>query len=211
MNKHQAYLTFTEQYDGLKEGEKTTFTRIFNKLLQVNYLTKNKLIDNNDYHTILALSELFSSFFKLAGFTLEIKKETGVIYIKNDEQQNHLNLKKITTVILLALRLLYQEKKDLVTLGEDIEIYLSELHDKLSEVAFIDNKRVTKKDLKPEIDFLKRFNIINFNDPDLQDSARIKIYPTILYVLEIETIKDIVDRLEGLTKNIKEETNEEAD
>jgi hypothetical protein len=210
MNKNQAFSIFCEQYNTLKEGEKTTFTRIFNKLLQVNYITKNKAADNSDYHTILALNELFESFFKLSGFSLEIKKETGVVYIKQDESQNHLNLKKITSVILLALRLLYQEKKDIVTLNEDVEINLSELHDKLSEVGFIDNKRVTKKDLKPEIDTLKRYNIINYNDPDLHDSSRVKIYPTILYVLEIETIKDCVDRLDGLTKNFKEGNDEET-
>jgi len=211
MTRSQALELFNTEYGALKEGDRTNFTRIFNKLLQVNYLTKRKPTDNNDYHTILALSELFTAFFKLAGFTLEIRKQHDCIFIINDEGQNHLNLRKITTIILLAFRLLYQEKLGFVSLTDDIEVYFSELHEKLTEVGFVDNKRVTKKDLKPEVEFLKRYNIIHFTDQEIRDTSIIKIYPTILYVCDFNEIKDIIDSIDGLVKPEEKTENEETD
>jgi len=210
MNRKQAFETLSTQYPELKDSEKTTLTRIFNKLLQVNYITRKKESDLNDYHFILATNELIEAFLKLIGFELVIKKQDDVIYIKNEEGQNHLLLKKNTTIIALALRLMYQEKITFVTLSDDCIIYLSELHDKLAQIGFIDNKRITKKDLKPELALLKNYNIIAYSDPDLHDSAQIKIYPTIKYICEIEVIDELVKQIEKLVtgEGIKdEETN----
>lgn len=82
MNKTQAVKKFNEEYLNLKEGEKTDFSRICNKLLQVNFLTKRKPGDGNDYRTILAFKETFEAFFKLIDFELIIKREDEVVFIK---------------------------------------------------------------------------------------------------------------------------------
>ena len=61
MNKTQAQKLFNDEYQLLKEGEKSNFSRIINKLLQVNYITKKKPGDTNDYRFILAFKETFES------------------------------------------------------------------------------------------------------------------------------------------------------
>lgn len=57
MNKSQAIKQFNEAYTEMKEGEKNNFSRIVNKLYQVNFLTKRKPGDQNDYRFILAYKE----------------------------------------------------------------------------------------------------------------------------------------------------------
>ena len=88
-------------------------------------------------------------------------------------------------------------KKDYVTLDENVEIFLHEIHEELSRIGYLDNKRITKDKLKPALSFLRGYNIIDYIDRGLHDDARIKIYPTILYVTNLDSIKEVVQKLEG--------------
>ncbi|MGI6782012.1 MAG: DUF4194 domain-containing protein [Acholeplasmataceae bacterium] len=197
MNKTQAVKKFHEEYLNLKEGEKTDFSRICNKLLQVNFLTKRKPGDGNDYRTILAFKETFEAFFKLIDFELIIKREDEVVFIKNEAVYNHLRLRKAESVLLLVTRILYQRKMDYITLDEDVEIFLYEIHDELTRIGYLDNKRITKSDLRPALQMMRGYNIIDYIDTGLSDDARIKIYPTILYVTDLEGIRGVIDKLDG--------------
>ncbi len=196
MNKNQAFKLFQEEYPKLKEGEKTDFSRITNKLLQVNFLTKRKPGDGNDYRFILAFKEVFEAFLVLIDFELVIKREDEVVYIKNTEVYNHLRLRKSESVLILVIRILFQRKMDFVTLDENVEIFLYEIHDELTRIGYLDNKRITKNELKPALQMLRGYNIIDYVDTGLHDDARIKIYPTILYITDLGGIKAVIDKLD---------------
>jgi len=202
MNKTTAVKTFNEHYLQFKEGEKNNFSRIVNKLLQVNYLTRRKVGDSNDYRFILAYQEAFKSFFALIDFEINIHREDEVIYIVNKERYNHVSLRKTESVLILVLRVLFQRKQDLVTLDEDVEVFLYEIHDELSRIGYLDNKRITKSELQPALTFLRSYNIIDYIDKGLHDDARIKIYPTILYITNLDSIKEVVDRLNSYTEGL---------
>jgi len=134
-----------------------------------------------------------------------------VVYIENEQLFNHMRLRKTESILILILRILYQHKKDYVTLDEDVEIYLHEIHSELTRIGYLDHKRITKDRLKPALTFLRNYNIIDYIDRGLHDDARIKIYPTILYVTNYESIKEVVDKYEGYTEGVKpdEETDED--
>ncbi len=210
MNKKQAIMKLSDTYLDLKESEKNNVSRIINKLLQVNFITKRKPGDTNDYRFILAFKEVFESYLALADFRLNIHRETEVVYIENEQLFNHMRLRKTESILILILRILYQHKKDYVTLDEDVEIYLHEIHSELTRIGYLDHKRITKDRLKPALTFLRNYNIIDYIDHGLHDDARIKIYPTILYVTNYESIKEVVDKYEGYTEGVKpdEETDE---
>ncbi len=197
MNKTQAIRKFNEEYTNLKEGEKTEFSRIVNKMLQVNFITKRRSPDSNDYRMILAFKEVFEAFFALIDFELIIKREDEVVFIKNEAVYNHLRLRKADSVLLLVTRILYQRKMDYITLDEDVQIFLYEIHDELTRIGYLDNKRITKNDLKPALQMMRGYNIIDYIDSNLSDDARIKIYPTILYVTDLDGIKGVIDKLDG--------------
>lgn len=210
MNKTQAAKQFNEQYVDLKEGEKSIFSRIVNKLFQVNYITKKKPGDTNDYRFILAYKEVFEAFFVLSDFELNIKREDEVVYIANENLYNHMRLRKTESILLLVIRIIYQRKKDLITLDENVEIFLNEIHAELTRIGYLDHKRITKDKLKPALSFLRNYNIIDYIDKGLRDDARIKIYPTILYVTNLDSIKEVVNKLESYMEGGSED-NEEAD
>ena len=86
---------------------------------------------------------------------------------------------------------------DYITLDEDVQIFLYEIHDELTRIGYLDNKRITKNDLKPALQMMRGYNIIDYIDSNLSDDARIKIYPTILYVTDLDGIKGVIDKLDG--------------
>ena len=208
MNKTTTLRLFTDNYSSLKEGEKNNFSRISNKMLQVNFLTRRKPGDQNDYRFILAYQETFQAFFRLIDFSINVKREDEVIYITNDERFNHISLRKTESILILILRVIYQRKSDVVTLDEDVEVFLYEIHDELTRIGYLDNKRITKSELKPALTFLRSYNIIDYIDRGLSDDARIKIYPTILYVTDLDGIKEVIDRVDSYVggNDINEET-----
>lgn len=199
MNKTTAAKVFNQNYLDLREGDKNNFSRISNKLLQVNLLTRKKTGDQNDYRFILAYKELFEAFFALIDFELNIKREDEVIYIVNEQRFNHISLRKTESVITLILRIIFQRKQDYVTLDENVEVYLYEIHDELRRIGYLDDKRITKSELKPALSFLRSYNIIDYIDAGLHDEARIKIYPTIIYVTNLDGIKEVIEKLESYT------------
>ncbi|HHW79358.1 MAG TPA: DUF4194 domain-containing protein [Acholeplasmataceae bacterium] len=211
MNKTTAARVFNQAYVELKEGDKSNFSRITNKLLQVNYLTRKKAGDQNNYRFVLAYKELFEAFFALIDFSLNIKREDEVIYIVNEERYNHVSLRKTESVLILVLRIIFQRKQDYVTLDENVEVFLYEIHDELTRIGYLDNKRITKTELKPALTFLRSYNIIDYIDTGLSDDARIKIYPTIIYATNLDGIKEVVDKLDSYLERgseVYEETYE---
>src|SRR5690554_109601 len=210
MNKTTALKVFNENYSSFKEGEKNNFSRIVNKMLQVNYLTKRKVGDSNDYRFILAFQEAFKAFFALIDFDLNIHREDEVVYIVNKERYNHISLRKTESVLLLVLRVIFQRKQDVVTLDEDVEVFLYEIHDELARIGYLDNKRITKNELKPALTFLRGYNIIDYIDKGLHDDARIKIYPTILYITNLDGIKEVVEKLDSYTEGLGGDSYEET-
>lgn len=211
MTKNQASKIFHEQYVELKEGEKNNFSRIVNKLFQVNFLTRRKPGDTNDYRFILAFKDLFEAFYQLTDFSLNIKREDEVVFIKNEQLYNHMRLRKTESLMILILRVLYQRKKDVITLDEDAEVFLYEIHDELTRIGYLDHKRITKDRLKPALTFLRNYNIIDYIDRGLHDDARIKIYPTILYITDINNIKEVIDRIDQYMEGGASEAYEETD
>jgi hypothetical protein len=212
MNKTNAMKQLNDLYSSLKEGEKNNVSRIVNKLLQVNFLTKRKPGDANDYRFILAFKEVFEAYFTLADFNLNIHRDDEVVYISNEQLFNHMRLRKTETIMLLVLRILFQRKKDFVTLDDDVEIFLHEIHSELTRIGYLDHKRITKDRLKPALTFLRNYNMIDYIDRGLNDDARIKIYPTILYVTNLESIKEVVDKFEAYAEGETsdyEETDED--
>ncbi|MCD4826909.1 MAG: DUF4194 domain-containing protein [Acholeplasmataceae bacterium] len=212
MNKTSAMKQLNDAYFNLKEGEKNNVSRIVNKLLQVNFLTKRKPGDANDYRFILAYKEIFEAYFALSDFNLSIHRDDEVVFIANEQLFNHMRLRKTETIMLLILRILFQRKKDFVTLDDDVEIFLHEIHSELTRIGYLDHKRITKDRLKPALTFLRSYNMIDYIDRGLHDDARIKIYPTILYVTDLGSIKDVVDKFEAFQEGEMtdyEETDED--
>ena len=90
--------------------QKEKFRSATNKLLNNCFILKKKEDTRNDYIFIVQNKDIIIEYFDLLGYCIEINEIQGVVALINVNGTGRLRLRKIESIILLILRLLYIEK-----------------------------------------------------------------------------------------------------
>lgn len=198
-----------EFLEGMLQRDKDEFTRICNRLLSSCFLCKGNQVTRADYYFVLKYKEKFSEYLSLLGYRLEINEEYGVVQLTNPQNYNRYNLKLFESIILLILRILYDEKKRELSVSDEVIINLGDIHDKFLSLK-IRNKMIDKTTLRNALRVFRRFQIIETLDKDLgREDSRIIIFDSILMAVRVEDIRQAYDKLENYRKGAK--TDEETD
>ena len=153
--------------------------------------------------------EKFYECFALLGYRLEINEEYGVIQLTNPQNYNRYNMKLFESVLLLILRILYDEKRRELSVSDEVIVNVGDIHEKFLSLKIRD-KMIDKTTFRNAISTLKRFQIIETLDTNLTDEeARIIIFDAILMAVRVEDIKAVYEKLEIYRKGGK--GSEEAD
>lgn len=183
------------QWDALSPREQEEFTRIVNKLLATTFVTRKNEEDRRDYYFIERHETLFRDYLKVAGWTMVADKSYGVYQVLNDFSFNRLRLKLEESIILLIIRLCYEEKRKEINLAENIMLRVREIQEKYAALQ-IRKRPIDKKSLRETLAILKRFKIVRALDGDVTDpDCRFEVFPTILFAVRVEDIRNIHDKL----------------
>lgn len=194
--------------EGMLQRDRNEFRRVCNKLMSICFICRKNESTKGDYYFILRNRNTFLEYLDVLGYVLEINEEYGVIQLVNRENYNHLNLKLYDSIILLILRILYDEKKRELSLT-DVVINLGDIQEKYVSLK-IREKQIDKTTMNNALRLFKRFNLIEPLDKDLmQEDARIMIYDSILMAVRVEDIKRVMDLIDIYRKGGA--VNEEAD
>ena len=94
----------------------------------------------------------------------------------------------------MILRLLYHKGRLNVNLSSDMKTTVLELTQEINKTGIFKNN-FNKTDFINALKQLKRYKLIYFNFTDLNDDNVILIYPTILYVVTIEDINLLNEKI----------------
>jgi len=170
------------------------FRTAANKLLNACFIVKKKEETRNDYVFILQHRQLFAEYFSLLGYQVEINEGHGVVALVNVNGTGRLRLKKIESVLLLILRLLYLEKRKELSLVDDVIVLTDEIQQKYSMLKIGPKANLDKTTLRDVIRLFRRYNLIAPLDRDVtQSDARIKIYPSILFAVPNDNLNSMYD------------------
>ena len=195
--------------DGMLQRDKDDFSRICNRLLSACFLCKRNETNKSDYYFVIKYKEKFYECFALLGYRLEINEEYGVIQLTNPQNYNRYNMKLFESVLLLILRILYDEKRRELSVSDEVIVNVGDIHEKFLSLKIRD-KMIDKTTFRNAISTLKRFQIIETLDTNLTDEeARIIIFDAILMAVRVEDIKVAYEKLEIYRKGGK--SSEEAD
>lgn len=198
-----------ELLEGMLQKEKDEFRRICNRFLSVCFLCKSNNATRSDYYFVLKHKDRFTQYLEVLGYRLELNEEYGVIQLVNPQNYNRLNLKLFESIILLILRVLYDEKKRELSMSDEVIINLGDIQDKYVSLKIRD-KLIDKTTMRNALNVFRRFQIIELLDRDLSDEeSRVLIYASILMAVRVEDIKQAFEKLETYRKGRKED--EEAD
>ena len=181
-----------ELFEGLLQKDKDEFRRVCNKLMSICFICKQNEDTKSDYYFILRQKAVFLRYFDVLGYTLEINEEYGVIQLVNRENYNHVHLKLYDSIILLILRILYDEKKRELSLT-DVVINVGDIQEKYLSLK-IREKQIDKTTMGNALRTFRRYNLVALLDKDLtKEESRIVIYDTILMAVRVEDIKRVSD------------------
>lgn len=198
-----------ELLEGMLQKEKDEFKRICNRLIGTCFLCKGNVTTRSDYYFVLKHRDLFRKYLDVLGYRLEINEEYGVIQLTNPQNYNHLNLKLFDSIILLILRILYDEKKRELSVSDEVIINLGDIQDKFLSLQIRD-KMIDKTTMRNALSLFRRFQIIETLDKDLgNEESRILIFDSILMAVRVEDIRQAHEKLEVYRKG--KGSNEETD
>lgn len=199
-----------ELLSGMLQKDKDEFQRICNRLLSHCFLCKGNVTNKSDYYFVLKFKNQFKEYLEVLGYRLEINEEYGVIQLTNPKNYNRVNLKLFESIILIILRILYDEKKRELSMSNEVIVNLGDIQDKFLSLNIRD-KLVDKTSMRNILSLFKRFQIIETLDKDLtNEESRVLIFDSILMAVRVEDIKQAYEKLEIYRKGkqVDEEINE---
>lgn len=195
--------------EGILQKDKDEFTRICNRLLSQCFLCKKNEATRADFYFIMKYKEKFTQYLSILGYRLEINEEYGVVQLVNMQNYNRYNMKLFESIILLILRILYDEKKRELSISDEVIINMGDIHEKFMSLKIRD-KMMDKTTLRNAISTMRRFQLVETLDKDLaNEDARLIIYDSILMAVRVEDIRTAYEKLEHYRKSGK--SNEEID
>lgn len=195
--------------EGMLQRDKDEFTRICNKLLSQCFICKKNEATRGDFYFIMKYKEKFQEYLSILGYRLDINEEYGVVQLVNMQNYNRYNMKLFESIILLILRILYDEKKRELSISDEVIINVGDIHEKFMSLKIRD-KMMDKTTLRNAISTMRRFQLVEILDKDLaNEDARLLIYDSILMAVRVEDIRTAYEKLEHYRKSGK--TNEEID
>jgi hypothetical protein len=192
------------------------FRATANKLLNTCFIVKKREETRNDYVFILQHRDMFREYFGLLGYQIEINETQGVIALVNKSGSGRLRLRKIESILLLIVRLIYIEKKKELSLVEEVIVLTDEINQKYSMLQINAKSTLDKTTLRDTIRLFRRFNLLAPIDRDVTASdARIKIYPSILFAIPNDNLSSLYEganvRLNEYAKGGDSNDDEDAD
>lgn len=199
-----------QKYDTMLQRDKDEFSRVCNRLMSCCFICKKNEKTKSDYYFIEKWKDVFEEYIGILGYSLEFNEEYGVIQLVNRENYNHLHLKMIESIILLILRILYDEKKRELSLT-DVVVNVGDIQEKFLTLKIRD-KQIDKTTLNNTLRLFKRFNLVELLDRNAsEEDSRILIYDSILMAVRVDDIRrvsELVD-LYRKRKGTKDEITEE--
>lgn len=199
-----------ELLNNMLQKDKDEFKRICNRILSHCFLCKGNVTNRPDYYFVLKYRTEFQEYLSVLGYRLEISEEFGVIQLTNPQNYNRLNLKLYESIILLILRILYDEKKRELSVSDEVIVNLGDIQDKFLSLQ-IREKMIDKTTMRNGLNLFRRFQLIETLDKDLSnEESRILIYDSVMMAVRVEDIRQAYEKLEMYRKGKKsdEETDE---
>lgn len=197
----------------MPEKEKAEFKRLANYLMTSTFLLRDdvKHMISKDYLFVERRIDLYEDYLSLIGWRIYRDRQYGVIYVLNEDNQNKIKLDKLTTVIMITIRIIYEEKRVLASSSNDVITTVSEIISKIVNDFSVYKKQPTQQERKDSFRILEKHNLIYKLGESFTDyECRLIVFPSILFAVSNEKCKSICDTLALEKEESSDEEDEQA-
>lgn len=190
-------MNWFEQHQQMSVREREDFSRILNRLLASTFVVKRQEEARKDFYFIERHETIFRSYLEILGWDLILDRVYGVCQVVSRQGSHRISLRLVDSLLLLILRLLYEEKRKEISLTADVVILVQEIQDKYLALK-IRGRPIEKKNLRDAFSLFRRFDLVEVLDSDVTDpECRILVYPSILFVVKLDSLQEIHARIEA--------------
>lgn len=189
-----------EYYNQLLKEEQDEVT-VAIKLLQSQTFVLERKYDrkttryhvNKEYRTCEKHYDFLKAYFGIAGIDLVENRQYGIIGLSSSQNLGE-KLSKLTSVFLLLLKLIYDEKMGTASTAIQVYVSLQEVYEKIQLFSLWDNKSISQTDLKRTLSVLKKYQVIEVLDlmQDVNVSTMLIVYPTINLLLHPDVVANMI-------------------
>lgn len=198
--------------ENMPQREKDEFTRCCALLMAKTFVPRDTPDGrlSRDYSFIQNKFSQLEEYLSLSGWKLYNDRTLGIIYVSNAEEYNRLTLNKLTTQIIVTLRLMFEERRMNGTSVYVVGVTVGELLAKMINELSVLQKKPAQKELKDSFRVLEDQNIIyRMGDSYENMECQIKVLPSILLAVPNNRCKAICEILQDENKEAENENSDE--
>lgn len=178
------------------QTQKDKFRLAANKLVNNCFLIKKKEETRNDYVFVLQHKALFDEYFNMLGYNIKVYENYGFIALESMYGTGRLRLKKMESIILLILRLLYIEKRKELSLIDEVIVLSDEIYQKYNMLNILSRPNLDKTTLRETTRLFRKYNILTLIDKEVTaPDARIKIYPSVMFAVSNDNLNTVYEAI----------------
>lgn len=198
--------------ENMPQREKDEFTRCCALLMAKTFVPRDTPDGrlSRDYSFIQNKFSQLEEYLSLSGWKLYNDRTLGIIYVSNAEEYNRLTLNKLTTQIIVTLRLMFEERRMNGTSVYVVGVTVGELLAKMINELSVLQKKPAQKEIKDSFRVLEDHNIIyRMGDSYENMECQIKVLPSILLAVPNNRCKAICEILQDENKEAENENSDE--
>ena len=189
-------------FEGMIQKDQDEFRKIMNRLMSTGFILRRKEQTKSDYYFILRHRSVFERYLDVLSYQIDINEEYGVIQMLNRENYNHLQLTMHESIILLILRILFDEKKRELSLT-DVVVNMGDIQEKYLSMQ-IRIEQIGKTVMGNALKKFRRYSLVELLDGNnIREESRVLIYDSIMMAVRVDDIKRVSELLERYRKDGK--------
>lgn len=209
---------FSDDFIKMPAGDQSKFAEVCNRLLLKGFIVrdifdaKEKIMRvNPDYRFMERYFDVFEGYLKFSGWHVEKDNILGVVALSNEYYDNRLRIDRETSLVLFALRLIYENEKS-ESNEAGVSIYMTTpmlIKEMLDHNIVMPGKRLSGRGLARSLRFLANHNIIS-KVSGSYDEGNVSFYilPSIVYALNNDKIIAMSNILDEINKKSEDLNNE---
>lgn len=188
-----------------------TREELANYLLNCCFLIGNLESTREKYYLLTNNEEEMQGLFRPLGYSIVINRTLRVAQLVNLRELGRVDLRKYETVILLILRLLYVEKRESLSVSEQLVLVtVEEVENEYNKLNL--PKKLDRRTLEDALRTFKKYNLAVMIDRLENTSARIQILPSVMMAMPEQAItkayeqtRELLLQYEKTGQNLTEE------
>jgi Domain of unknown function (DUF4194) len=187
-------------YKELEEPEQEEITQAIMLLQSQTFVLERKYDKktaryqyNKEFRVCEKHLDFLMEYFKIAGIDLIENRQYGVMALRSSHLLGE-KLSKLTTIFVMLLKLIFEEKMNSVSNSIHVYTTLNEVYDKINLFRLWDNKAISMTEVKKTIAVLRKYQIIDLLDFDgeISGDTKLIVYPSINLLLQSEEVRNIM-------------------